>query len=834
MDTVSVSAKNNLISLYRATTPKIWDIEHTKAALSFNWNEKTASGKAWIDIHPYCYDVDTLVLDAKSMKIDSVCIVKNNKYEPVVFEYDHDQIKMRFNRSYTIKDTIQVYVQYTAMPYNTVKGGSAAITDDKGLYFINTDHAIADKPAQIWTQGETESNSHWLPTIDKPNERFTMQLELMVPDTCTTLSNGLRSGSINLPNHMKVDSWIMNEPIQAYAIMFAIGRFEVVKNYWRNKGVDYYVEPEYAAYAGKMFDHTTEMLEFFSNCTGVPYPWNKYDQIVVRDYVSGAMENTSASLFGEFVNKTNREMLDGNSEDVVSHELFHQWFGNYVTPESWSNITLSESFADYGEYLWRKYKYGAVYADEMMWNNLRSYLGASKWSDPALVRFYYRDKEEVFDRISYQKGGLILHYLNTLIGDEAFSKAMKIYLTKNALQSAEATQWRLAVEEATGQDWIWFFNQWYYKVGHPILNLSYDHNDKTQQLTVHVKQQQSDSVGNYILPLKAAVIYGDDVIEAKWDIRNKEETFVYPYIDGKEPVVIPDMDNVLVGELYDHKTPLEALTQYKYGKSYISKKRAIVIANQELEDMSTQTIFDLALQDTLPAIRTTALQLLEGLHQEKWHKKWQSQIAYMAANDANNGVRAMIFNVLGKWNVSSSKQDMLMAVNDSSYKVAGAALKALNKIDKDSAYAIAKRYVNSDPRGIFRDEIWEAISQKGNACDTIVYQKNIVTTYGVRKSLLHLNISVYMEHVEDQKAFDLCLQMQQQFINAEKGAAFALSVFKSLLMLEGKYKNRKSPIGKQRADKIAATLQQIISADKDEKHLKMYTAIMNNQSNNED
>jgi aminopeptidase N len=183
------------------------------------------------------------------------------------------------------------------MPYASETGGSAAITDDRGLYFINTDDKIEGKPAQIWTQGETESNSHWLPTIDKPNMRTTIQLELTVPNIYKTLGNGALVSSMD-KGDKRTDIWRMDKPIQVYAIMFAIGDFAIAKDKWKGREVNYYVEPAYAPYARKMFQYTPEMIEFFSNVTGVEYPWNKYSQVVVRDYVSGAMENTSASLFG--------------------------------------------------------------------------------------------------------------------------------------------------------------------------------------------------------------------------------------------------------------------------------------------------------------------------------------------------------------------------------------------------------------------------------------------------------------------------------------------------------------------------------------------------------
>ncbi len=164
-----------------------------------------------------------------------------------------------------------------------------------------------------------------------------------------------------------------------------------------------------------------------------------------------------------------------------------------MTCESWSNITVNESFAKYSEQLWRTHKYGTVSGERLAYEDLHKYLSSAAKADPQLVRFRYDDKEAVFDRISYEKGGATLRYLNMLIGDAAFHKAMNIYLTRNALHSAEATNWRLAVEEATGQDWNWFFNEFYYHAGHPILDVRYTFDDAAQHLTVTVTQVQKDT-----------------------------------------------------------------------------------------------------------------------------------------------------------------------------------------------------------------------------------------------------------------------------------------------------------------------------------------------------
>ncbi|HTN17406.1 MAG TPA: M1 family aminopeptidase, partial [Chitinophagaceae bacterium] len=329
MDTVTVSAFNNPMNQYRATAPQEWWIRHTHAALSFDYKEKTANGRATLSLQPYFYALDSLVLDAKSMDIKSVQLEPG--HQALAYTYDSSQLHIRLDKSYTRYEQLKLSIEYIAKPYaRSGKGGSTAIRDDRGLYFINADSAVAGKPVQIWTQGETEANSNWLPTIDKPNMRTTVELDLTVPAQYKTLSNGALVGSRE-HGATRTDTWKTDLPIQVYAIMFAVGDFHMTKDRWQDKEVNYYVEPAFAPYARKMFQYTPEMIGFFSGVTGVPYPWNKYSQVVVRDYVSGAMENTSASLFGEFMNQDEREYDDENHEDVVSHELFHQWFGDYVT-----------------------------------------------------------------------------------------------------------------------------------------------------------------------------------------------------------------------------------------------------------------------------------------------------------------------------------------------------------------------------------------------------------------------------------------------------------------------------------------------------------------------
>ncbi len=827
MDTLTVSAKNNPRDIYRAAATRYWDITDTKVALSFDWKGKTARGAEYITLHPYFYETDTLALDAKSMKVDTVALAGTGALKPLSFTHENDRLLIKLDKTYKASDTIQLYLGYTAMPYNTVQNGSAAITDDRGLYFINTDESIPGKPVQIWTQGESEANSHWMPTIDKPNERFTAQISLTVPAEYVTLGNGAMIRSEQKGN-MRTDVWKIDKPVQAYAVMFAIGKFNIIKDQWKGRDVNYYVEPEFAPYAKKMFNNTPEMIGYFSEVTGVEYPWNKYNQVVVRDYVSGAMENTTASLFGEFMNQDAREIADKNYEDVVSHELFHQWFGDYVTAESWSNITVNESFANYGEYLWRKHKYGLASADRLAYEDLNKYLQAARYNDPTLVRFHYADKEDVFDRISYEKGGRVLHYLHTLMGDAAFSRSMQLYLTKNALQSAEATNWRLAAEEATGYDWNWFFNQWYLRAGHPVLDVSYDYDDASSQLIVTVAQKQADSTNPYILPLKALVAYGPDRKTVDWNIRSKKEVFTYLYQGGVKPVVIPDIQHVLPGELKETKTPVVCLQQYNAADAddYIGRRKALSGVYKKLSDSVSVILIGQGLTDNIPYIREHTLDLIKGVKDTKLQDKWRQQVTLIAMNDADNMARAAAFDLLGSWKVSGSKQEMLTAVHDSSYAVAGAALEALDALDKDTAYAISKQLLAAKPRSDLKKAVWTLIGKRGDAADITLYEKERHKVYGTKKFNLAQSLFAYLEKVKDEDAFRRGLDVLMDITLTEPIKSYRLGLSVYPVQLETYYREKNDKEMQQRTDLLKKKVQQLIDAETDPENKKSLKNMM--------
>ncbi len=594
---------------YNPTYAKEHDLLHTALDVRFDWDNQWVIGKANLKLSPHFYATDKIRLDAKGFVINKVSNAKTGK--DLAYDYDGQNLVIDLGKTYTRKETFELFIDYIAKPAERdAFGGSDAITSDQGLFFINHDGSDPNKPMQIWTQGETEHNSRWFPTIDKPNERCTQEIKITVQDKFNTLSNGLRVSSNKNADGTRTDHWKMDQPHAPYLFMIGVGEFAVVEDEWNGITVDYYVEKEYEEDARAIFNHTLEMLDFFSEKTGVPYPWQKYSQIVVRDYVSGAMENTTAVIFGEFVQLHEDELIDNHNDKIVAHELFHHWFGDLVTCESWSNLTLNEGFANYSEYLWMEHKYGKDAADYHLMTELNGYLGESRTKMHPLIHFGYEDKEDMFDAHSYNKGGLVLHMLRNYIGDDAFWASLNKYLTDNAYTEVEADELRMAFEDMVGTDMNWFFDQWYFKGGHPVLEIDYDYDETKKEISVIIEQTQDKTKVQppiFELPFAIDLYIGKrPAIRKMVRMTERKQTFTFE-VPEKPVLVNVDADKILLCEKKDNKTEAEYAFQYFNAPLFLDRYEALSVLKNK-SSAEAASVIKAALSDPFWAIRGLALE----------------------------------------------------------------------------------------------------------------------------------------------------------------------------------------------------------------------------------
>ncbi len=669
---------------YRPSASRYFDLIHTKLDLKFNYHRQWVMGKAELDLTPYFASRDSLVLDAKGMDIHEV---KDRVSQlPYTFVNTGEFLIIKGTSAFTKKDTIRLSISYTAKPNEGVESGSDAIHSDKGLFFINPLKTDTLKPVQIWTQGETENNSKWFPTIDKPNERCTGEISLTVDTAYVTLSNGRLARSQVNADGTRTDTWIQDKPHAPYLFMIAVGNYHVESELWNHIPLQYFVEKEYAPYAKAIFNHTPEMMTFFTRLFGYDYPWSKYSQIVTRDYVSGAMENTTASVFGEFVQKTDRELIDNDNDYIVAHELSHQWFGNLVTLESWANLVLNEGFANYSEYLWMEHKYGRMKADEHRSNELAGYINSTFNGMHPLIHYRYANKEDMFDAHSYNKGGLVLHHLRKYLGDDVFFTSLQYYLKKNEFTDVEGDELRLAFEEISGEDLNWFFDQWFYKKGHPELTVNGDWDATSASFQVSVFQEASNV---WRIPVDLAIYYADGKIEKHRINVSESESNHTLKLKQKDVVAwVFDGESHIPGIIEENKTEEKWLNTFKFSPLFGDKYKAC----QMLADDSPyrDELIALAIKDGYYFFRDFAVNVLA---QSGKIAEFSNEIKFMAENDPHSLVRESAIRALGSLNnLDFSPIYKKVIEKDKAYNVIGEAISQLFFVAPEEALRLSKNF----------------------------------------------------------------------------------------------------------------------------------------------
>lgn len=730
---------------YQPSYTRRWDLLHFNLQLQFDWQHEQVAGIAKLRLKPLFYTQDSIELDAKGFDINH--ITYTGQSAALAHRYDGKQLKIFLTKKFSRTDTLDLTIDYRANPSNNTTGGSAAITDDDGLYFIDPRNTDPNLPTQLWSQGETENNSRWFPTIDKPNERCTGEITLTVPDTMVTLSNGLMvRTSKNTVEHTRTDTWVMDQPIAPYLYMIAAGPFARVTETWKDIPLEYYVDKPYAPYAKEIFNHTPEMLSFFSEKLGIKYPWKKFSQIIVRKYVSGAMENTTAVVFGDFIQKTHRELIDDPNDNIVAHEMFHHWFGDYVTCESWSNLTLNEGFANYSEYLWSEHKYGKYEADRHREEELIGYLSSISFG-PAhdLIDYNYADRENMFDAHSYNKGGLVLHMLRHYVGDEAFYATLHEYLNRHAYQTVEVHDLRLAFEKITGEDLNWFFNQWFLDSGHPNLSYTQSYDEANHKVHLELYQtQEKNYPAVFRLPIDVDIHQSNGNITRQriW-MEEREQSFDLP-VNSKPALVVLDPNRVLLTEWSEPElTSKEYLLQWKACNNLQLKLSAL---SALVEDKEYATIWKEAIAHPYWYIRLRALDYPPTLKVEDMNK-----LKDMATSDAHSQVRAAALRI---WTEKSTSRNSELNSNpemqqileqilekDSAYVVIGEGLKALARINPKKANALAKT-LQHEKNPMIQEAVADVIAGDNNPANLEYFEIKLTDDPTLAASLLDKYISM--------------------------------------------------------------------------------------------
>jgi aminopeptidase N len=457
----------------------------------------------------------------------------------------------------------------------------------KGLYFVLPDKNYPNRPKEVWTQGEAEDTRYYIPIYDYPNDRTTSEMILTVPATWITVSNGQLVNVKDETDGTKTWDWKQSEPLSTYLITAVAGEFVEKKDTWRGLPVRYVVPRGNEDTIDSTFVRTKQMLDLFSDKLGVKYPWAQYAQTSVNDFVEGGMENTSATTLTArgLVNPKLAPEERRGSDDLDSHELSHQWFGDLVTCKDWANIWLNEGFATYFEHYWAEQHYGADEAAYEFWRDQANWFRQKRLYPVPIVTRNFTDSIEYAGNV-YTKGGWVLKMLRTKLGDEDFFRGLHHYLETNRNQNVVTADLEKAIDQSTSTNVDHFFHQWIWRAGAPKYDVSYTYDEAAHLVKLNVKQAQKveDMVDLFDMPVKIEIATASGHKTYPIEVSQAEQTFALP-ADGAPLMVVFDKGDNVLKSVEFKKNAAMLIYQLKNAETVPDRAEAAV-ALGEMKDSS--------------------------------------------------------------------------------------------------------------------------------------------------------------------------------------------------------------------------------------------------------
>lgn len=633
-------------------------VEHIFLDLVLNIACRSFRGTCSIRLNPVRDGISRLTLDAVNLYIEAVKVGGSSQ------KFDGDGEQLHVDLSEPTQAGVPITLEIT---YGVDK-------PQRGLYFIGPDEHYPKKPVQVWTQGEDEDSRFWFPCFDYPGQLATSEIRVRVPHPYMAISNGeliaTECGEKDTTYH-----WSQQQVHPTYLMTLAVGDFAELRDEWQGKPVTYYVEKGREEEARLSMGKTPMAIEFFSNTFGYPYPFPKYAQVCVDDFIFGGMENTSTTLLTDRCLIDDRAALDNRTtESLVVHELAHQWFGDLVVIKHWSHAWIKEGMASYAEVLWTAREYGAEEAAYYRLQEGRSYLSedSGRYRRP-IVTHIYREAIELYDRHLYEKGSCVYHMIRAELGDELFFKAIATFVNDNAHQTVETVDLLRAIEKATGRNLLFLFDQYVYRGGHPDYKVSYswDGDSNLAKVTVTQTQAMEGSTPNSsnLFDLKIPIAFGFTSEKAETPtlktfsvrIREKDQSFYFPLEEKPQFISFDSGNHILKTVELEYPLP-ELKAQLQHDSDPISR----IYAAQAI-----------AKKGGLEAVKA----LSEAL-----------------VNDSFWGVRSEVAKALATIELDDAFDGLVAGLNDVEARVRRAVINALAGIKTYASYKAIKNFVKKgDP-----------------------------------------------------------------------------------------------------------------------------------------
>ena len=656
---------------------RVFDLRHVKLELALDVDNKRIGGTAHHTFALINDGVDVVEFDAAELQIGSVSLS-----DGTLLNYSHEDNKLQIELGSPREagEELTVQIEYQCTPR-------------RGLYFNAPNAAYPNRPRQVWTQGEDEDSRYWFPCFDSPNERFTSEIIVTVPKEWTTISNG-KLLSVEEDGPVKTYHWSQDKPHPTYLISLVAGEYTEISDQWNGVPILYYSPPGREEDTRRAFGKTPKMMQFFAEKIGIPYPWDKYSQVTVADFIFSGMENTSATTMADSLLHNERAHLDYSSDSIVAHELVHQWWGDLLTCRDWSQGWLNEGFATYFDLLFKEYDLGVDEFRYAVYQDANSYLreDSSHYRRP-VVNNVYNQPVDLFDRHLYEKGALILHMLRFILGDELFWKAIRHYCAEYQGKNVTTEDLQRAIEEATGKNMDWFFHQWVYKGGHPNFKVTYkwEEDTKTAQLNVSQTQTTDELTPVFRMPVQVAFVTSEGKQNHRINLSEKAQTFYFPM--NEKPKMVQFDPGYWCLKMLDFTRPKEMLLyQLKEDEDVIGRIQAAQgLAKLGAPDC-VEALKDSVLNDPFWGVQASAARALGTIKSET------AMNALIACTEVPHPrARRAVMTNLGEFKEEASFNALLPFLeHDESYFVEAEAAKAIVRTERPEAFEVVSRVLGRE------------------------------------------------------------------------------------------------------------------------------------------
>lgn len=676
-----------------------YDLQHSRMAFRFDLEQKKVLGDVTHTISVLRDGTSKIDFDSVGLTIQSVMVNK----AAAKFETTAAKLIVPLPGQARGGEKFDVEIRYEGKP-------------SKGLYFILPDKDYPNRPKQIWTQGESEDTRYYLPTYDYPNDRLTTETILTVPASWLTVANGKLIKIADAENSMKTWTWRESLPSSTYLITVVAGEFDEAKQSWRKIPVNYYAPKGRGDRLLPNYERTPAMIEVFSKKLGVDYPWEKYAQSMVDDFVAGGMENSSATTntSGSLRDPKLIPEFPGDEDELISHELAHQWFGDLVTCKDWGDIWLNEGFASFFEFVWNESHYPRDQADYQRWNSAQQWFSQANLYSKPIVRHDFDDSSE-FDGNAYTKGAWVLYMLRRQIGEEAFYRGLKHYLEVNRGKNVVTADLIKAIDEANHIDVQRFFDQWIYGAGAPKFDVSYAYHDAKHQIALTVKQTQKveGRVGLFSTPVDVEIGTAAAAKLHTLTVSKETETFTLP-AEAAPLMVLFDKGGQLLASIDFHKEKKEWLHQLKNATELSDRADAAVALGKLKNDEQAVAALGAALSnDKSPELRDVAADTLGRIGSAAAGKQLLDALDSNPQPFVRNHIVAALGSITDDPKIPAKLQ--AIAQEDSSYRARANALQALGRLKAADALATLTAAVNADsPDAILRNSALRAFGYLGD------------------------------------------------------------------------------------------------------------------------